>query len=461
MSELPLPFEKSPLEAWIARKIGCAPADFDRQKLEVYQLARLQETIRHVKLHSRFYREKLAGLTASGQDWVSQGLVSQGLVSLDDFSRYPLTTAGDIQAHPGAFLCAPQSEIRRLVTLSTSGTSDEPKRLAFTGADLELTIDFFQAGMSTFTRPGDRVLILLPGERPDSVGDLLFKGLERLGAEPFRYGPVLDAEDALSALHELQITVLVGAPVQVLSLARQRPAAQKTISVRDVLLTTDHVPRAILEALENAWGCRVFNHYGMTEMGLGGGVDCQAHMGYHLREADLYFEIVDPHSGIACPEGEVGEIVFTTLTRVGMPLLRYRTGDLGRFLPGECACGARLKRLERVTTRIAGQLLLQEGATLSMSDLDEAIFPVEDVLDFSAWLEGDGNPRRLILTVWASSLKQTLARRIEEAVKEIPAIRAMVKGRGFEILVRLQDKPLVKPHPMAKRSLRYRRSGDL
>ena len=96
----------------------------------------------------------------------------------------------------------------------------------------------------------------------------------------------------------------------------------------------------------------MYNHYGTTEMGLGGGVDCAAHAGLHLREADLLFEIVDPASGAPLAAGEEGEIVFTTLTREAMPLVRYRTGDLGRFAVEPCPCGSSLRLLAPVRERL-------------------------------------------------------------------------------------------------------------
>jgi phenylacetate-coenzyme A ligase PaaK-like adenylate-forming protein len=112
----------------------------------------------------------------------------------------------------------------------------------------------------------------------------------------------------------------------------------------------------------------------MTEMGFGGGVECEARSGCHLREADLHFEIVDPRSGTPVPEGTSGEIVFTTLMRRAMPLIRYRTGDVGRMIPEPCGCGTVLKTLEKVRVRMSSVRRLRSGGLLSMADLDEVLF---------------------------------------------------------------------------------------
>lgn len=326
----------TPLQPWIAQKIGCRPNELTRNKIAAYQLQKLQETLAWCRARSPFYRRRLEGMPTT-------------LATLDEWQAFPFTTADELRERPLCFLCVSQGEIARVVTLESSGASGLPKRLYFTAEDQELTRDFFRVGMSTFTAPGDRVLILLPCERPGSVGDLLDQALARLGATGIRHGLVTDAAEALATLHAEQATVVVGVPVQVLGLVRAAVASSfPRPHLKSVLLTMEHVPDAVVHAVEAAWGCTVYNHYGMTEMGLGGGVECGARQGYHLREADLYVEIVDPVSGELLPDGELGEIVFTTLTRRGMPLLRYRTGDISRFLPGPCACGALLRRLETV-----------------------------------------------------------------------------------------------------------------
>lgn len=149
-------------------------------------------------------------------------------------------------------------------------------------------------------------------------------------------------------------------------------------------MSTDYVPQAIVQELIRAWGCKVFNHYGMTEMGLGGGIECEGFCGYHLREADLYIEIIDPGSGRPVLDGQLGEVVVTTLTRSAMPLIRYRTGDMSRFIPGLCACNTVLKRLELIKSR--DRVYLTQTDYLTMADFDEVLFALDNVLDFEVTL---------------------------------------------------------------------------
>jgi phenylacetate-coenzyme A ligase PaaK-like adenylate-forming protein len=162
--------------------------------------------------------------------------------------------------------------------------------------------------------------------------------------------------------------------------------------------------------------------------------------------------VIDPRSGHPVPDEEMGEIVFSTLTRSGMPLIRYRTGDLGHFIPAPCPCGTVLKTLARVTTRLDGQLPLGDGL-LSISDLDEAIFPVENVLNFTAALEPDGELTRLKLDVMFAEMQSESCARIRQVVEEIPAVQNQVAAHCLSVLV---DPVHVIPPQMVKRTI-----GDL
>ena len=180
----------------------------------------------------------------------------------------------------------------------------------------------------------------------------------------------------------------------------------------------------------------------MTEMGLGGGVDCAAHMGYHLREADLYFEIIDPTTGEPLPDGETGEIVFTTLHRTAMPLIRYRTGDLSRFLPGPCGCGTILKRLDRVRDRVDGFVSLGRWGSISIGALDEALFDIPGLLDFTATL-AQYRPRRLEISVYAPGIGSAqIEAVVRDALRTLPVICHACTSGEVELSVISAQKPL-------------------
>ncbi len=356
--------------------------------------------------------------------------------SFDEFTRFPFTDAGHISKNPLSFLCVSQNEIERVVTLTSSGTSGPPKRLYFTSEDLEQTMDFFLVGMSTFTGSEDKVLILLPGERPDSVGDLLCRALQRGGVRAVKHGPVHDAEKTLAVIKKEAVTCLVGIPTQVLWLARcqKHPDPVVADNIKSVLLSTDYVPRAICSALESTWNCNVYNHYGMTEMGLGGSVDCEARQGGHLREADLFFEVIDPETGCPVSPGEYGEVVFTTLTRKGMPLIRYRTGDMARFLNTPCPCGTFLPRLDRVRGRIQDRVALGPKRQLYIADLDEALFQVPECLNYQARLKQQNGTTILSLSIFTpEAVPNRFRDDICRSLKSIPAIRDGIKNNDVTV----------------------------
>lgn len=441
---------KTPLDDWIAAKIGLPPEALTRQAIERYQLAQLRKTVALVKDKSAFYRSKLAGIDPDE------------IVSFTRFAELPFTTPQDIRDNPHVFLCTPQKDIERIVSLQSSGTTGEPKRIFFTKEDQELTIDFFDYGMRNLVGPSDRIMILLPWELPGSVGDLLKLGLLKMKAYPIPYGPVYNTADAIDVAFKQKATSMVGIPTHVLRMARHRNGDSLRGMIKSVLLSTDYVPDSISKAIEDAWGCKVFNHYGTTEMGLGGGVQCAARSCYHMREADLYFEIIDPETGRPLPEGEPGEVVFTTLTRQGMPLIRYRIGDVSCFVPGACPCGSKLRQMDIVRGRVAGKKKLA-GRPLSIVELDEAIFQVEGVLNYRCELSEDAGKEMLTVDVLVAEGNQTgkdaSSRQVHKALHQVPAVANGLDEGQVKVAVNILDTQLPISKGTAKRTIADRRPG--
>ncbi|MBU0966085.1 MAG: phenylacetate--CoA ligase family protein [Proteobacteria bacterium] len=357
-----------------------------RAAIEQYQFSRLRQTIDHAMTNSPFYQTRMAGT-------VPADITDHGALS-----RLPFTSEGDLRRSGQDMLCISQDEVARIITMQSSGTTGPPKRLFFTEDDLERTLDFFHHGMKSLVKGGQKVLILLPGATPDSTGDLLARALARMDVASRIYGLVTDPQLAAKEVFAENFDAIVGFPVQLLALSRT-PAGQSVPAgqIKSVLLCSDYIPQTVCDELSAAWQCRVFSHYGTVETGLGGGVECEGLCGCHLREADLLFEVVCPRTGVSLDRGQWGEVVFSTLTRRGMPLIRYRTGDYGRLLAGPCVCGSHITRLDKVRGRIGQVRQLDNGQAVSMDMLDEILLAIPGVLDFQPVLQKENGRDRLIV----------------------------------------------------------------
>lgn len=223
--------------------------------------------------------------------------------------------------------------------------------------------------MRQLVQTGDTVLVLLPGaERPSGVTDLLRQAMSRIGACVVAGHPEATPE-TLRKDFFCNPHCIVAAPGQLarlLDYARNRPPFLRDIPqgfpyspprLRGILSSAEPLTPDLACELASTMNCLVLDHYGLTESGYGGGVECLAHDGYHLRETDLYYEIVDIQTGQPLADGNEGEIVLTTLGREAMPLIRYRTGDVSTMLPGPCRCGSPLRRL----APIRGRLVCEAG----------------------------------------------------------------------------------------------------
>lgn len=426
---------RTPLEPWIVHRAHLSSSN--QEALRAHQLAQLKHRLTYAKAKSAFYANRLSEIDVDA------------ITSLNDFEQIGFTTPEDIQRAAHAFACVPAHDITRIVTLCSSGTTGEEKRIFFTDEDLESTIDFFEHGMRCLVDESDVVMVLLPGASYGSIGDLLHNALTRSGIVCVVHGILNDVEAAAQCIIDNHVTCLVGIPMQVRYLSLMKPESFGRIS--KVLLSTDYVPEILVKELEERFTCKVFNHYGMTEMGYGGGVECACLNGYHLRENDLYVEVIDPFSGEVVEDGVYGEVVFTTLNRQAMPLIRYRTGDRARFLRQPCACGTFLRTLERVQGRMENSLSV-DGHALHLRDVDEVLLGIQTIVDYT-------------MSVYETSLHVTLKlsqNACDERVKKEVEVKIRTRFpfvRDVCIETQKDDHSLAVTNSMIKRKLRDCRQG--
>ena len=384
------------LSDWVysqAHLIKPSPAQF-----KLWQLEQVRETIALAKSASPFYRDHLAGIAP------------ENLSDLTSLADLPFMD-GAILAEQGLrLLCVSQSRVERVRTFQTSGSTGPPKRIWFTAQDLERTVDFFSVGMQHLTAPGDRVAILMSDDTPDSIADLLCRGLARFGANGI-IGGHLAWEDLAELAGQAQ--TIVGLPAEVFYLSRKRPELRP----KAVLLSADYIPPALAKGIEAAWQCPVYSHYGLTETGYGLAVQCPQRSLHHLRNADFLVEVIDPRSGRSLLPGQVGELVLTSLEPRAIPLIRYRTGDIGSLVAG-CTCGGHLPGLGMISGRWEN---LRES--VNIHDLDDRMYQLDGLDRYQVRRTPEGLALLVEGSVKADAIRSSLGGNVEITFcEEIPRI---------------------------------------
>ena len=334
-----------------------------RESLDALQLCKLNSVLKREKTRGGFYKN-----------------LPEQLNSLDELQTLPFTTEEDLAQNASGLLLCSQAEIQRILSDSTSGTTGKAKRLFYTVGDLAGTVELFTAGLGELIFPGSVTMICFPFSGPNGLGELIAEAITHLGARPLKLGAGLSYEEYDKVMELEQPDTFVGMPVQLLSILRVCGRG----SLRRALVSGDACPEAVLRGCEEILGTRLFPHYGSREMALGGAICCPAHEGMHLRENHVIAEIIDD-AGLPLPPGETGELVITTIGMEAMPLIRYRTGDYTRILPGTCPCGSEVLRLDTVTRKSGRRLAV----------LDEILFSLPFVADYRAEMCGS----KLKLTV--------------------------------------------------------------
>jgi len=304
--------------------------------------AKLKGMLRHVVDSSPFYQKKFREANVD----------IEKIMSLEDLKILPFTHKEELRdAYPLGLKAVSDTEVVRIH--SSSGTTGKPVIIPYTRKDVDIWSEmmmrcYMLAGLTNL----DRIQIT-PGYGLWTAGIGFQLGAERLGAMAIPTGPG-NTEKQLEMLIDLKSTALASTSSYALLLAEEieKRRLKDQIHLRVGIVGSERWSEKMRSRIETELGIETFDIYGLTEIyGPGIALDCSFHEGMHYWSDHLLFEIIDPITGEQLPEGTLGELVITTLTKEGAPLIRYRTRDLTRIIPGICKCGCPFPRIDRILGR--------------------------------------------------------------------------------------------------------------
>jgi phenylacetate-CoA ligase len=336
-----------------------------RAARERLQLQRLQDTIRWAVEHVPFHRERLGGATVR---------------TLADLASLPFVRKTDLrEQYPFGLLAVPRPDVARIH--ASSGTKGKPTVAAYTASDLDLWREVMARALTAAgTRRGDLLHIAF-GYGLFTGGLGFHDGAERVGMT------VVPVSSGNTARHHLLLQdfkpdVIAATPSFALHLAEtlaEQGGKPRDLGLRVGIFGAEPWTDGIRIAIERALGLSAFDIYGLSEI-IGPGVagECEARDGLHIADDHFLPEIIDPASGTVLPPGREGELVFTTVTKRAMPLVRYRTGDITTLTVEPCRCGRTSARMARVKGR-SDDMLIVKGVNLYPSEVERTLLAVEEL----------------------------------------------------------------------------------
>lgn len=395
------------------------------------QLAQVNDRIKALIASGSFYGKKLeeTGITE--------------VSSPEDFARLPFSEKKDLRdAYPLGLMTAPEEEIVRIH--SSSGTTGTPVIIPYTAKDVDDWGEMFKrcyefAGITNM----DRIQIT-PGYGLWTAGIGFQNGCEKLGAMAVPMGPG-NTEKQLEMMQALETTVLCSTSSYALLLAEeiQKRGIKDKIHLKKGVIGSERWSDKMRERISTELGIELYDIYGLTEIyGPGIGINCQHNTGMHYWDDYLYLEIIDPKTGDVLPDGELGEIVITTLVKEGAPLIRYRTHDLSRIIPGECPCGSCFPRIDTIMGRTDDMMKIK-GVNVFPSQIEEVLGTFEEISsEYQIRISHlDGKDTMRIYVETNGSVDFTdLSKRIAEKVKSRIGFTPIVKVVEIGVLPRSMKK---------------------
>lgn len=330
-------------------------------ELKEEQFAVLKEQFKTLKDRSPFYAKKFESIDLG--DVQTQA----------DFEALPFSEKADLRdAYPLGLAAVPESEIVRIH--SSSGTTGTPVIIPYTQQDvIDWAVQFARCYEMAGITKDDRIQIT-PGYGLWTAGIGFQLGAERLGAMAVPMGPG-NTDKQIRFMKDMQSTVLCATSSYALLLAEEiaKRGVRDELNLKRAVIGSERWGHKMRQRIANELGVKIYDIYGLTEVyGPGIGVSCDYECGMHVWDDYCYFEIVDPKTGKVLPDGEIGELVITTLRKEGAPLVRYRTHDLSRIIPGECECGSPFPRIDTLIGR-TDDMVKVKGVNIFPAQIEEII----------------------------------------------------------------------------------------
>ena len=331
------------------------------------QIAQVNKQIKALLSAESFYGKKLeeAGVTS--------------IQSAEDFQKLPFSEKNDLRnAYPLGIQAVPDEEVVRIH--SSSGTTGKPVIIPYTAKDVDDWATMFARCYETAgVTKKDRVHIT-PGYGLWTAGIGFQAGAEKLGAMVIPMGPG-NTDKQLQMMIDLESTVLTATSSYALLLAEEidKRGLKDKIHLKKGVFGSERWSEKKRKYIKEKLGIELYDIYGLTEIyGPGIGISCDAQNGMHYWDDYVYIEIIDPKTGKTLPDGEEGEIVITTLVKEGAPLIRFRTHDISRIIPGECPCGRKHPRLDIIKGR-SDDMFKVHGVNMFPSQVEELLALVDGV----------------------------------------------------------------------------------
>ena len=334
------------------------------------QLKRLQNTVKRCYDNVKIFRQRMD----------EQKLKPHDLKKLEDISKLPFTTKFDLRdAYPFNLCAVPMDQIVRLH--ASSGTTGKPIVVAYTQHDLDVWTESMARSMTACGVTKKDVVQVSYGYGLFTGGLGAHYGGEFLGATivPTSVG---NTQRQLMVMQDFGVTVICCTPsyfTYLMEKAIESDLDFKKMSLRVGIFGAEPWSAEMRRHIETEAGISAHDIYGLSEIsGPGVSINCGHGDGLHIFEDNFYPEIIDPDTGETLPDGQLGELVFTTINKYGMPMIRYRTRDLSRLMTGRCSCGRTIRRMERISSRTDDMLIIR-GVNVFPSQIESALLSVEGV----------------------------------------------------------------------------------